>query len=45
MKKVTGFILIWIAVGMVLGLFIKNAFILCLLIALFLLIGYHLFCC
>lgn len=45
MKKVIGFILFWIAVGMVLGLLIKNAFILFLLIALFLVIGYHLFCC
>jgi len=45
MKRVIGYTLFWIAVGMLLKLFIRSVFIELLLIFLFLLIGYNLFSC
>ncbi len=44
MKRLIGFTLFWIAVGMLLMLLIHNIFIGILLIAVFLLAGYNLFC-
>lgn len=43
-KQLVGFILFWIAVGMLFMLFMPNNFVGILLAAAFLLIGYHLFC-
>lgn len=43
MKCVIGFILFWIAVGMLLMLFIRNTLIEIFLIGLFLVLGYNLF--
>ncbi|MBR6538186.1 MAG: hypothetical protein IKT67_13395 [Lachnospiraceae bacterium] len=44
MRKVVGFILFWIAVGMLLTFFLRSALLTVLLIVLFLVLGYHLFC-
>ncbi len=45
MKKLIGFILFWIAIGMLLMLLIKNIWIGILLIILLMIIGYNLFDC
>lgn len=45
MKRMSGFILFWIAVGLFLSLFIDETIWCILLIMLFLLVGYNLFCC
>lgn len=45
MKRVAGFALFFIALGMIIGLFIKNLFVTILIILICLLIGYQLFCC
>lgn len=44
MKRMVGFTLFWIAVGMLIMLFLHNAFIGAIIIALLLLVGYNLFC-
>ncbi|MGN0506735.1 MAG: hypothetical protein ACI4FZ_09245 [Lachnospiraceae bacterium] len=44
MKRLIGFILFWIAVGMILMLFITNGILAICLILLFLICGYNLFC-
>ncbi|MBQ8316481.1 MAG: hypothetical protein IJ427_09125 [Lachnospiraceae bacterium] len=44
MRKVFGFILFWIAVGMLLTFFLRSTLLTVLLIVLFLVLGYHLFC-
>lgn len=44
MKRMIGFILFWIAIGMLLMLFIHNMLIGMILIAVLLLLGYNLFC-
>ncbi|MEF9917064.1 MAG: hypothetical protein RR275_04115 [Lachnospiraceae bacterium] len=45
MKRIIGFSLFFIAVGMLIMLFIPNTFVGVMLILLCLLIGYNLFCC
>ncbi|MEE0692470.1 MAG: hypothetical protein U0M33_06130 [Lachnospiraceae bacterium] len=45
MRKMAGFILFWIAVGMIVELFIESMAISILLILFFLLLGYNLFLC
>lgn len=44
MKKWIGFILFWVAIGMLIMLVIPNEFLGVLLIVTFLFIGYHLYC-
>lgn len=44
MKRMIGFILFWIAIGMLIMLFIHNILIGFIIIGLLLLIGYNLFC-
>ncbi len=43
MRKLIGYTMFWIAVGMVLGLFIENILIRMLMILFLLLLGYNLF--
>ncbi len=43
MKRVLGFMLFFIAIGMIIMLFITNGFLAIFLIALFLILGYNLF--
>lgn len=45
MKRVAGYTLFWIAVGMLISLFISNTFWSVLLIFFLLLMGYNLFMC
>ncbi|MGI6018102.1 MAG: hypothetical protein ACOX8M_04785 [Marvinbryantia sp.] len=45
MKKVVGYTLFWIAVGMLIALLISNIFWSVLLISILLLLGYNLFIC
>lgn len=45
MKRVAGYTLFWIAVGMLISLFISNTFWTVLLIFFLLLVGYNLFLC
>lgn len=45
MKRMIGFILIWLAVGMLIKLFITNTILTLLLIAVLFFIGYRLFLC
>lgn len=45
MKRMIGFILFWIAIGMTVMLFIANGFIAIGIILLCLILGYNLFCC
>lgn len=45
MKRLIGFALFFIAIGIILGMIIKNVFIEVTIIILCLLMGYHLFCC
>ena len=45
MKRIAGYTLFWIAVGMLAALFIDNSFVIVLLIFAFLLAGYNLFMC
>jgi len=44
MKRMIGFILFWIAIGMTIMLFITNGILAILIIILCLLLGYNLFC-
>ncbi|MBP3578689.1 MAG: hypothetical protein J6K15_11305 [Lachnospiraceae bacterium] len=44
MKRLIGFILFWIAVGMILMLLIRHGILALCIILLFLVCGYHLFC-
>lgn len=45
MKRVVGFAIFWIAVGIVLALILPNLFVQVMCILLCLLIAYNLFCC
>ncbi len=45
MRKVIGFALFFIAIGMVLMMFLQNLFVGILLVIAFLLLGYNFFCC
>lgn len=45
MKRVIGFALFWVAVGMVLDMLLPNMFVQVLCVILCLLVGYELFCC
>ncbi len=45
MKKICGFAMFWIAVGMVIMFFIETTWIAVAIITVLLLCGYHLFCC
>ncbi|MCI9080498.1 MAG: hypothetical protein K1W15_05085 [Lachnospiraceae bacterium] len=44
MRKMAGFILFWIAIGMTIMLFLNNGIIAVLIILLCLILGYNLFC-
>lgn len=44
MKRMCGFILFWVAIGMTIMLFITNGFIAICIIILCLILGYNLFC-
>ena len=44
MRHMSGFILVWIAIGMTIMFFISNAVIAVLIILLCLVLGYNLFC-
>ena len=44
-KRVIGFILFWIAVGMLLMLMLPNILIRLIVMVIFLVLGYQLFCC
>ncbi|MCI8750132.1 MAG: hypothetical protein K1W39_15815 [Lachnospiraceae bacterium] len=44
MRKMAGFILFWIAIGMTIMLFLDNGIIAVLIILLCLILGYNLFC-
>ncbi|HIZ06538.1 MAG TPA: hypothetical protein IAA08_01225 [Candidatus Eubacterium avistercoris] len=45
MKEMIGFILFWVAAGMILMMLMPNIFVGIIIIALFLIIGYNLYCC
>ena len=45
MKRMIGFILFWIAIGMTIMFFVTNGVIAVLIILLCLILGYNLFCC
>jgi hypothetical protein len=45
MKRMCGFILFWIAIGMTIMLFITNGLLAIFIIILCLILGYNLFCC
>ena len=45
MKRLIGFILFWIAVGMAIMIFLPNEVLGILIILVLLLLGYNLFCC
>lgn len=45
MKRVVGFALFWVAVGIILAMILPNTFVEVLCIALCILAGYNLFCC
>lgn len=45
MKRMLGFILFWIAIGMTIMLFITNGILAIIIILLCLILGYNLFCC
>ncbi len=44
MRRMVGFILFWIAIGMTIMLFITNGFLAICIIILLLILGYNLFC-
>ena len=44
MKRILGFLMFWLGIGVLLGILIPNAFCAVILAALMLLIGYNLFC-
>ncbi len=44
MKRMCGFILFWIAIGMTIMFFLENSFLTILIILACLLLGYNLFC-
>lgn len=45
MRRIAGFVLFWIAIGMIVGLFIESTVVSILVILFFLLLGYNLFLC
>lgn len=45
MKRICGFAIFFIAVGILVGMMLKNTFIEVLIVMLCLLLGYNLFCC
>ncbi len=45
MRRMIGFILFWIAIGMTIMLFLDNGIIAVIIILLCLILGYNLFCC
>lgn len=45
MRRIAGFVLFWIAIGMSVGLFIESTVVSILVILFFLLLGYNLFLC
>ena len=45
MKRMIGFILFWIAIGMTIMFFVTNGVIAVLIILLCLILGFNLFCC
>ncbi len=45
MKRVAGFAVFFIAVGMMIAMFLPNTFVEVLIIMICLLLGYNLFCC
>ena len=45
MKRVLGFAIFFIAVGILVGMMLKNTFIEVLIVSMCLLLGYNLFCC
>jgi len=45
MKRLIGFIMFWVAAGMLLVFLLPNMFLEIVVIAVFLILGYHLFCC
>lgn len=45
MKRLIGFILFWIAIGMFIMLFLHSNLVAILVISILLLVGYNLFCC
>ena len=45
MKRVAGFALFWLAVGVLISIWLPNLFVEVLCIALCILAGYNLFCC
>lgn len=45
MKRMIGFMLFWIAIGMTIMLFVTNGILAILIILLFLILGYNLFTC
>ncbi len=44
MRKLCGFILFWMAVGMAVGLYLESSFWIIVLIVIMLICGYNLFC-
>ena len=45
MKRIIGFAVFFVAIGMVIGMMLPNAFVEVLIIMICLLLGYNLFCC
>lgn len=45
MRRVIGFAIFFIAVGMIVAMFLPSTFVEVLMILIFLLLGYNLFCC
>jgi len=45
MKRVIGFALFWIAIGIIVAMILPNTFVEILCVLLFVLAGYNMFCC
>lgn len=45
MNRILGFLIFWVGIGILIGIFLPNEFCAVLLAASLLLIGYNLFCC
>lgn len=45
MKKLVGFIMFWIGIGLLIGIFVTSKLVTFCLISTFLIVGYNLFCC
>lgn len=45
MNRILGFLMFWLGIGMLIGMFIPNHFVVILIAAFLLLVGYNLFCC